>query len=97
MIEKFSSERNIKIMGTLYAGVDDYLKKQHFRELYEVYHQFTDNLRFKAPDISTKIVISLTDVGLSLKELNQIEAYIGTEDTLRMMSLMIEIVKRTWG
>lgn len=96
MIQKFASERNIKIIATLYSGLTDEQKKEAFAPLYEAYHRSSNNFRFRMPHLNSKYHAAIKERGFTIEELNQIEAYDGTESTLKMMREMIDVVKEYW-
>lgn len=96
MIEKFASKRNIQIINSLYRGISDEYKQEIFCQLYEIYHTHSSNFRFRMPQQHLKFHLAIKDRGFTLKELNEIEAYDGTESTCRMMRQMIDVVTFYW-
>ena len=96
-IEKYSSERNIKIVATLYRGISEEQKHEVFCQLYEIYHSHSSNFRFRVPQSHFKLCEKIKTVGFTLTELNQIEAYEGTKETCEMMRQMIDVVRGYWN
>jgi len=95
-IEKFSSERNIKIVGTIYRGISDELKREVYCKLFEIYHKSTTNFRFRMAHRQPEFARAIKEVGFSLKQLNEIESFDGTESTCQMMREMIDIIREHW-
>lgn len=97
MIEKYSSEKNIKIIGTVYRGISKEFHQDIFCQLYEIYHKYSTNFRFRMPHLNAKYHTSLKSDGFTLKQLNEIEAYDGTESTLQMVREMVDVIKTYWS
>ena len=95
-IQEYSSERNIKIMKTLYQGIPDDKKREVYCKLYEIYHKSSTNFRFRMAHRQPAYALAIKEVGFTLKQLNEIENYDGTESTCKMMREMIDIVREYW-